>query len=213
MTGGAIETTGQDVDGGVGLDEDDAFDDGDELDDEADDEAPELEAVWYRLPVWRLWLFTLLGGWLYQVHYIYCAWCAYRASMGYSRQLEWRAVHRRTGFRVSPFWRALVSVYSYALLVVIWREARLCGVRRVGWPGLWSVAHWASVVLLAWSPKWWLTLPFLSVVFLPAQATINALADQQQGDRRREPVTGSEVIILLLGAALTAWSFTQGARP
>ena len=51
-------------------------------------------------------------------------------------------------------------------------------------------------------------LPLFAAMLLPVQATVNAVADKQQGDARREPVTGADVIVVLLGAALTVWTFT-----
>lgn len=177
------------------VDEERAWSEGDEDEGELGD--GEIAPRWYCVPVWRLWLFTLLGGWLYQVRYQYCAWRAYRRSFGYSRQREWQAVKQRTGFRVSPFWRAVLGIYVYALLVVVWREARLAGVRRFGLPVIWASMHVAAVVL-SWFPVLWTQL-ILSLALLPLQATVNAIADKASGQRHREPVEQPDLIVLLVG--------------
>lgn len=166
-------------------------------DDEEEPGDSEIAPVWYCVPIWRLWLFALLGGWLYQARYQYCAWRAYRRSFGYSRQREWVAVYQRTGFRVSPFWRAVLGIYFYALVVVVWREAKLAGVRRWGPPFVLAGAQLAAV-LLSSLPLLWTQL-LLSFVLLPFQVTVNGVADKTYGNRQREPVAQADFIVLLLG--------------
>jgi len=194
-------------DEGVSVEETEDEDEGEE---EADAGGAAIAAVWYCVPVWRLWLFGFLGGWLYQARYMYCAWSAYRASFGYSRQAEWREVYERTGYRVNPLWRAGVFIYSYTLFVVIWREARLAGVRRWGTPALWAAIQCGGVVLAMIRHTSLLHNQLLSsLVLLPAQATVNAIADKTEGARRREPITATEILALLIGALLSASAYFQ----
>ena len=39
----------------------------------------------------------------------------------------------------------------------------------------------------------------LSVVFLPAQATVNRIADRQSGDSRRQAITAGELLAVAVG--------------
>ena len=167
-----------------------------------DDDELETPAVWYRLPLWRLWLFSLLGGWWYQIHWMYSSWRAYRASLGYSRQVKWRAIHAQTGALPSPFWRALLLVYSYNLLLTIRREARLAGVSGFGEPALWFGLQLVAGSLPAFRVSApWIQL-LLSIIFLPAQATVNRIADRQSGERRREPISVGELLSVAVGLLL-----------
>jgi hypothetical protein len=169
-----------------------------------------VAAVWFAMPLWRLWLFTLLGGGLFQIYWLYCGWAAYRRSWGYSKQQQWRSVYLQTGYRVSPFWRAVLQVHSYALLAAIWREARVAGIRRMGSPGLWFVMQMLTLVVGVSMTKVWWSTGVLSLTFLPAQATVNRLSDAQGGARAREPMAAGELVCLLVGAALVWAQVVKG---
>jgi hypothetical protein len=180
-------------------------DDGDDSDEDEQSEPFEadISPVWCRVPLWRVFLFSLLGGWVYQARYMYGAWGAYQASMGYSRQAQWQAVYQRTGFRVSPFWRAVLFVYAYALFIVIWREAKRAGSRSLGTPALWAGPHLlAGILPMFHVPLHWPRL-LLSLTLLPVQMTVNSLGDKTAGDCRREPITGGEIVAVIVGALLT----------
>src|SRR6478736_1970930 len=168
--------------------------------------------VWFAMPLWRLWLFSLVGGLVFHIYWMYRSWAAYRASWGYSKRKQWLAVHERTGFQVSPGWRAIAQVYSYPLLVAIRREARLKGIRGMGPPALWF-----GIQMLATSAALnnlvWLELSLFSLVFLPAQWTVNRLAESSPQGHRREPVRGLELVCVLVGAYLIWRQNTQGGHP
>jgi len=203
------------------LDEDHANDSDDEGDDSDgdDSEAPSSDRqirspvlVWFAMPLWRLWLFTLVGGWVFQVYWFYRSWAAYRASWGYSKREQWLAVHARTGFRISPGWRAFLQFYSYALLVAVRREARLNGIRSMGPPALFFVIQ-AVALFAGLNNVVWLEVALLSLVFLPAQLTVNRLSDSLSQGRRREPVRGLEIASALVGAYLTWFQYTRVGHP
>lgn len=172
-----------------------------EAGDEDEDDALQSEAAdtvpanWYAIPVWRLFLFSLLGGNIYLLHYMYRSWQAHRRSFGYSAQAVWRARYDATGFQVSPFWRAALLVYSYSWLSVVRREAL-----RERVPGFGPAGPWFALQLTALSflPMGWNILA-LSVVFLPAQLTVNRLHDRAHGEKWREPITAGELCWLGLG--------------
>lgn len=177
-------------------------DDGrDALTDE-DDSEPSPTAVWYAVPLWRLWLLSLLGGGLYQGYWMYRCWRAFRASHGYSRHALWQARYEATGFRVSPFWRAALSLYTYCFLLVVQREARLARVTGFGPPALWFGVQLAALTAL---PLGW-NLLALSLAFLPAQAVVNRLHDELHPERSREPVSGAELCWLAVGLLVTLWA-------
>ena len=159
----------------------------------------ELPAVWYAVPTWRLWLFSLVGGAVYQAYWMYRCWHAFRASMGYSERARWLARYQQNGFRPSAFWRAALFLYSYCWLAVVRREARSCGVKGFGPPWLWF-----GLQLFSLSLPWGWNLLGLSLAFLPVQLTMNRLHDQLSGNRAREPVTASELCWLALGLLLVA---------
>ncbi|RYZ02262.1 MAG: hypothetical protein EOO73_32600 [Myxococcales bacterium] len=175
---------------------DDAF----ALDDEdGEDSVP--PAVWYTVPLWRVWLFSLLGGALYQSYWMYRTWGAYRQSLGYSEHQRWRARQAANGFRVSAFWRAALFLYSYGLLVFVQREGRRAGVPGPGPAWLWFGLHVTALVVLPFG----LNLLALSVVFLPAQLTVNRLHERSGGSPEREPVTAAEACWVAAGL-LALWT-------
>jgi hypothetical protein len=77
-------------------------DDPEDADSGDDEDALAPPAVWYTVPLLRLWLFSLVGGGLYQSYWMYRMWSAYRQSLGYSEHRRWRARHEANGFRISP---------------------------------------------------------------------------------------------------------------
>lgn len=156
-------------------------------------------AVWFALPIWRLWLFSLLGGGLYQAYWMYRSWRAFRASDGYSRHALWQARHAANGFRVSAFWRAATVFYSYCFLVVVEREARRAQVSGFGPPWLWFALQLAAITVL---PFGW-NLVALSLAFVPAQLTVNRLHDKLNESRKREPIRAAELCWLAAGLATT----------
>jgi hypothetical protein len=143
----------------------------------ASEDAPEneLPVVWYAIPAWRLWLFSLVGGAVYQAYWMYRCWLAFRVSMGYSQRERWLARYQHNGFRASPFWRAALFLYSYCWLAVARREAQLSGVKGFGppWP-------WFALQLLSLSLPFGWNLLGLSLAFLPAQLAVNRMHDQRQ---------------------------------
>jgi hypothetical protein len=167
----------------------------------------ELASVWYAIPVWRLWLFSLLGGAVYQMYWMYRSWRAFRQSMGYSEQARWLARYERNGFRPSPFWRAALGVYSYCWLVVVRREARLSGVTSFGPPGLWFACQLSGL----WLPLGW-SLIGVSIAFVPAQLAVNRMHDSLGANQAREAVTAAELVWLALGFAWLLLA-ARGALP
>jgi hypothetical protein len=175
---------------------DEADDDVPEDDDEHEGSAPPV--FWHTVPLWRLGLFSFLGGPLYQSYWMYRAWGAYRLSWGYSERIRWEARYEANGFRVSAFWRAALFPYSYCLLVVVGREARLTGVTGLGPAWLWSGLHLVALMALPSGPS----LLALSFVFLPAQSVMNRLHERRGGDPERPGVTAGE--LCWLGAGFLA---------
>jgi hypothetical protein len=163
-----------------------------------DDAASTTAPHWYAIPVWRLVVLSLLGGWFYQTHWMYRSWQAYRASWGYSRAPEWRVVYERTGFRVSPFWRAILGVYCYGLLVAMRREARVLGLK--SWIAPWPMfAAWCACSMLGpWLDAWWFRVSS-ALLFVPAQLTVNRLGERVTGSKLREPPSHGEVVAALAG--------------
>lgn len=164
--------------------------------------------VWHAMPVWRLFVFALVGGAPYFIYWMYRAWSAYRASWGYSRAEEWQAVYRRTGFRVSPAWRAILMIHCYCLFAAVKREAAMAGVRA----GLRPWSMFATVWLACWLGLGGSLLGLalqhllLALVIVPAQAAINRLSERAGEGAGDEPVTGAEVVWLVIGVLLTWWS-------
>lgn len=177
----------------------DRDDEHDELEDDDEEEAP--SAVWYAVPLWRLWLFSLLGGLPYQGYWAYRSWCAFRVSEGYSRHALWRARYRANGFRVSPFWRALLGVYTYCFMLVVRREARLARVSGFGPPWVWFAAQLSALTFL---PLEWGLLA-LSLAFVPVQSVVNRIHDRVEGTRTRARLSAAELCWLALGLLWTRW--------
>jgi hypothetical protein len=160
-----------------------------------DEEGTAAPVVWFAIPVWRLWLFSLFGGSVYQMYWMYRCWRAFRASMGYSRHERWHARYERNRFRASPFWRAVLQLYTYCWMLVVRREALRYGVPSFGPPWLWFALQLAAITLL---PFGW-NLLALSLAFLPAQLAVNRMQDKLEGSRVREPVTAAELCWLAVG--------------
>jgi hypothetical protein len=171
---------------------------------EADVGETRAPAYWYAIPLWRLFLFSLLGGSVYQFHFTYRAWQAHRESFGYSAEPRWRARYEATGFRVSPFWRAALTVHNYSWLLVVGREARRRGVPGFGPAGLWFLLQLAALVFF---PPGWNILA-LSLALLPAQLTVNRLHDKTTGSRARAPISAAELCWLAMGV-YASWTALQ----
>jgi hypothetical protein len=186
--------------------------DGDEGQDELDLDAPDSEPDdegaerattphWFAIPVWRLLVLSLLGGWFYQTYWMYRSWQAYRASWGYSRASEWHAVYERTGFRVSPFWRAFTGLYCYGLFVAAKREARVLGLQ--SWIAPWPMlAVWCVGSFLVSRIGPWPFQVVTALVFLPAQMAVNRISDRVTGSNVREPTSGGELMAAIAGALM-----------
>lgn len=177
---------------------------GDETEQALDADEP-ARAVWFAIPLRRLFLFTLLGGWFYAVYWMYRSWLAYRASWGYSRQREWREIYERTGFRVSPFCRAALGAYCYGLLVALRREARAAGIKVWIWP--WPTFALGALASSLTDP--WLQRGLMAVLFLPAQAAANRLQERTSASQTTEPVAGGDILWILIGLC-SAWLVLAG---
>jgi hypothetical protein len=175
-----------------------AKDDEGESEDAAADDQDGLAAptVWFAIPVWRLWLFSLLGGTVYQMYWMYRCWQAFRASMGYSAQERWQERYENNRFRASPFWRAALLLYTYCWMLVVRREALRNRVASFGPPWLWFALQLAAITVL---PFGW-NLLGLSLAFLPAQLAVNRMHDKLYANRVREPITAAELCWLAAGA-------------
>jgi hypothetical protein len=187
-----------------------------EADVDADSEADEgvadpVTPRWYAISVWRLLVLSLLGGWFYQTYWMYRSWQAYRASWGYSRAPEWHAVYERTGFRISPFWRAFLGVYCYGLFVAVKREALAVGLKSLIAPWL-LFAVWCigSFIGSLFDP--WLVKGAIGLVFLPAQLTVNRINERVTGSKLREPMSSGELTAAFVGAVMMGLLMARSPR-
>jgi hypothetical protein len=180
-----------------------------ELEEEGEDSATAVgegttdapTVVWYAVPIWRFVVFVLVGGAPYAMYWMYRAWVAYRVSWGYSRWEQWRNVYARTGFRVSPAWRAFLLLHSYCLFTTVQREASLAGVRASvrPWPMFALVCLAFMTGLLAMVPPLAAQHLLLALAFLPAQIAINRLSARAYDSARYEPVGAAEILWVSLG--------------
>jgi hypothetical protein len=179
----------------------------------AEDDVDGPTAVWYAVPAARLFVFALVGGAPYLVYWMYRAWVAYRESWGYSRSDEWQAVHARTGFRISPAWRALLVLHCYCLFATIAREAAAARTRAWGRPWLLFALVWLAFTagLFGVLPGIALQHLLLALAFLPAQLAVNRLSELAYDSARYEPVSAAEILWLSIGVLQTWWII--GARP
>jgi hypothetical protein len=133
-------------------------------------------AFFFPASVTRVALFSLIGSWFYAGYWMYRAWAAYRRAWGYSREPFWRKVHARTGYRVSPVWRAILgSAYCFALFPAVDRECRAAGVPGLRAPLLLALVF-SAVRVFGDSESLWLRLASSPVwALVPAQLAINRL--------------------------------------
>jgi hypothetical protein len=179
---------------------------------EADDGiADPITPRWYAIPVWRLLLLSLLGGWFYQTYWMYRSWQAYRASWGYSRAQEWHAVCERTGFRVSPFWRALLGIYCHGLFVAVRREARVLGLK--SWIAPWPMlAAWCGASLAGSLFEPWPFKGAMGLVFLPVQLAVNRINERVTGSKQRDPISSGELAAAVFGAVMMGIVMARSPR-
>lgn len=166
---------------------------------------------WYAIPAWRLVALSLLGGWFYQTYWMFRSWQAYRLSWGYSRAPEWHAVYERTGFRVSPFWRAVLGLYCYGLFVAVRREARVLGLKSwiAPWPmfAVWCLGSVFGELLDPWPFR-----ALLALWFVPTQLAVNRLNQRVTGSTLREPMSSGELASALAGAVVLVLEFARSPQ-
>ncbi|HKY38902.1 MAG TPA: hypothetical protein VJN18_23345 [Polyangiaceae bacterium] len=116
----------------------------------------------------------------------------------------WRSVHERTGYRISPLWRALLGIpYAYCVFPAVAREARKARVRKLGSPVMMAVAYNASAACAVFfgGPTSLLLERVLQAAILgAAQLAVNRLSDHASGTRQRAGVTTGETLCLIAGA-------------
>lgn len=144
-------------------------------------------------------LFGVLGGWPYALYWSYQNWALYRKAWGYSRAPFWRDVHERTGYRVSPLFRALLSTYHLCLFPAVNRECRALGLRGLATPVLLALGY--EVLTLARNlcePAWRVVVSGAWPLLL-VQLAINRMNPRVPGFR----VTLPELAFVLLGGLVT----------
>jgi len=165
------------------------------------DEEVDAPEVWfYPNHLGKLVLFGLVGGGPFLFFWAYRSWQAYAANAGYSRHGFWRRVRRATGYRPSPFWRALLATnYFLCLFPAVDRECRARGLRGVpaaevlaaGVAVLWFVEGRIPGLLVSslLSPVW---------LLVPVQLAINRL-HLREGRPLHPRTDGWEVLWVALG--------------
>ncbi len=198
--------------GGQGEEEDDdqvEDEDDDQVEDE--DEHPETRDPpshsWYAVPTLRTVVFVLVGGWYYQVYWMYRCWRCYQLSGGYSRHEFWRQVHEHTGYQISPAWRALLGYgYCFSLFPAVAREARLAGIAGLRAPLLLALLYNFTFAFTLGATRSGFVIERLlqAAIFGALQMTLNRLSLKASGSGAHETVTGGELTAVVVGGALGA---------
>ena len=179
----------------------------DEVDEGAPDSAPPPPGdFFFPMPVSRLIVFGLLGGWLYGVFWFYKNWQAYRRAWGYSSEPFWRDVHAATGYRISASWRALLSgFYCLSLFPAVQRECKANRVAGLGAPFVLA----ASMMLLAifgalYPTRFVVGLIGQAWALVPVQLAINRL--NRHVERPLHVRIGAVEAALVVLGAIGTWS-------
>lgn len=173
-------------------------------DDELDEEPEPVE--WYAVSGTRVLLAAFFGGWLYQTYWMYRWWQCYRRSRGYARAPFWAAVQARTGYQVSPLWRALLGFwYVFCLFPAVAREARRAKLRGFGAPIVVAFLYGlgGSGLALAGQSGFLLERVIQALVLFSAQLTINRLNERCAQPRAFASPTAGEVICVLAGVVVS----------
>jgi hypothetical protein len=172
----------------------------------ASEESVEAPASWfYPNHIGKLVVFGLVGGYLFCAFWAYRSWQAYAANAGYSRRTFWNDVRRATGYRPSPFWRAvLLPYYQLCLFPAVNRECRVRGVRGVPAAELLALAF-AVLARFGDQSTEFVERALLSPVWavVPVQLAVNRL-HRAEGRRLRLETDGWELLWVLVGL-LALW--------
>ncbi len=162
-----------------------------------------LSFMFYPTPLLKLALFAGLGGPVYLAYWLYRNWAAYVRGDGYSRASFWLSLRKTTGYRPSPFWRALFGpAYCLSLFEAIRREGEVQSTWRLLAP-----ATLAWLLLFAQLPffgRFGYLLPLVPLQL--AQLAINDL-------NRESAQTRSWAVPPLELAALAAGMFVRWGLP
>jgi len=127
-----------------------------------------------------------------------CYWC-YK---------NWQRISRRSGEKLSPFWRAVFApLFSFDLFGSIRDYAKQRGLSTRWYPGLLGGLYLVLVILCRAPNPWWILSYATFVVFIPVVQTvreINALAPNDEGPN--DAYSGANVVTLILGGLLVVLS-------
>jgi hypothetical protein len=198
-------------DGVDDVDEDDDANEDDRTEQETETDRDEQPRVWfYPMPLGKFVLFGVIGSTWFCVYWMYRCWRAYRDAWGYSKRDFWERVHAKTGFRISPFWRSVLSgSYCFALFPAVQRESKAARLPGLGAPivlallfnflGL-VVMNAEALTRLLFTPAW---------AILPVQLTINRL-NTRAGLPIASRSSAAEIAFVVFGALGTCASLWGG---